>query len=226
MRTTIKNLIRKIAFRTGRLRSVYMRVCNPGGPEYAEYLRARRFLRAQGENCSILPTTLFTDPAYVELGNNVQFATSTILGHDGSDAMLNLAYGTAVETVGPVRIKDNVFIGHNAVIMPNVTIGPNAIVAAGAVVVKDVPEGCVAGGVPAKVIGRVEDLLARRVAVSAALPWAEMIAKRGSGFDPEMEPELIRQRVEYFFGEQRKGSELASEQVSELAAKGGGGGEG
>lgn len=34
-----------------------------------------------------------------------------------------------------------------------VKIGPNAIVAAGSVVVKDVPEGTVVGGNPARVIG-------------------------------------------------------------------------
>ena len=195
----LKKLIRTIAFRTGRLRSVYMRLCHPGGPEYAEFLRVHKHLRAQGDNCSILPTTVFTDPKYVEIGNNVQFSSCTILGHDGSDAMLNTAYGTAVETVGPVRIKDNVFIGHSAIIMPNVTIGPNVIVAAGAVVAKDVPEGFVVGGVPAKFICKTEDLLARRVALSATLPWAEMIARRGSGFDPEIEPELIARRVAYFF---------------------------
>ena len=200
----LKNLIQSIAFRTGRLRSVYLRVCKPGGPEYAAFLRARKFLRAQGENCSILPTTIFTDPAYVEIGNNVQFSSCTILGHDGSDAMLNLAYGTAVETVGPVRIHDNVFIGHSAIIMANVTIGPNVIVAAGAVVSKDVPEGSVVGGVPAKVIGSIEDLLARRIELSKTLPWSHLIAKRGSGFDPEMEPELVARRVAYFFDTARK----------------------
>lgn len=196
----IRNLVRTIAFKTGRLRFLYVRLCRPGGPEYAEFLRARKFLRAQGENCSILRETVFTDPAYVEIGNNVQFSSCTILGHDGSDAMLNLAYRTAVETVGPVRIKDNVFIGHSAIVMANVTIGPNAIVAAGAVVTKDVPEGSVVGGVPAKVLGSIEDLLARRVALSATLPWADLIAKRGSGFDAAMEPELVARRVAYFFG--------------------------
>jgi len=38
----------------------------------------------------------------------------------------------------------------------NVKIGPNAIVAAGSVVTKDVPEGCVVGGNPAKVIGNMK----------------------------------------------------------------------
>ena len=153
-----------MAFKTGRLRSVYMRLCNPGGPEYAELLRARKFLRAQGENCSILPTTIFTDPAYVEIGNNVQFSSCTILGHDGSDAMLNIAYGTAVETVGPVRIKDNVFIGHSAIIMPNVTIGPNVIVAAGAVVAKDVPRA------PSSAVSRQSSSARQKISSPAALP--------------------------------------------------------
>lgn len=41
-------------------------------------------------------------------------------------------------------------------------IGPNAIVAAGSVVVKDVPEGAVVGGNPAKVIGSFWDVKEKR----------------------------------------------------------------
>lgn len=46
--------------------------------------------------------------------------------------------------------------------MPDVRIGPNAVVAAGAVVTKDVPEGAVVAGNPAKVIGTLETLLEKR----------------------------------------------------------------
>lgn len=198
----LKKLIRKIAFKTGRLQQFYIHLCDPGGPEYAEFLRARGYLHSQGEHCSILTQTIFTDPGYIEIGNNVQFAVCTVLGHDGSNAMLNRAYNVSLEGVGPVRIRDNVFVGHQAVIMPGVTIGPNAIVAAGAVVLKDVPEGSIVGGVPAKVIGSVEELVARRAQESRQLPWADLLAKRGiSGFDPTMEPELVARRIAYFFGE-------------------------
>jgi acetyltransferase-like isoleucine patch superfamily enzyme len=196
----IKAIIRKIAFRTGKLHGLYVRLCGPGGDEYAAYLRARQTLHAQGEFCYILPTTTFTDPKHVEMGNNVQMATCTVLGHDGSISMLNRAYGKALEGVGPVRLKDNVFIGHNAIVMPNVTIGPNAIVAAGSLVTRDVPEGKIVCGVPAKVIGSVDTLVAFREQQTRALPWADLIHRRGiSGHDPTLEPELLARRLAHFF---------------------------
>ena len=48
-------------------------------------------------------------------------------------------------------------IGGNVTILPGVTIGNNVVIAAGAVVTKDIPDNCVAGGVPAKVIKKIED---------------------------------------------------------------------
>ena len=56
----------------------------------------------------------------------------------------------------PVIIEDNVFIGANAVIVEGVRIGKNSIVGAGAVVLEDVKEGMVVGGVPAKVIKKLD----------------------------------------------------------------------
>jgi acetyltransferase-like isoleucine patch superfamily enzyme len=196
----IKILIRSVAFRTGRLHSIYRRVCRPSGEEYACFLRARKTFHAQGDFCCIMPTTVFTDPQYVEIGNNVQMATCTVFGHDGSVAMLNRAYGVVLDCVGPVRLKDNVFIGHNSIIMPNVTIGPNAIVAAGALVTRDVPEGKIVSGVPAKVVGSVDALVAFRERQTKELPWADLLMARGvSAYDPELEPALVAKRLAHFF---------------------------
>jgi acetyltransferase-like isoleucine patch superfamily enzyme len=56
----------------------------------------------------------------------------------------------------PVTLGDRVFVGANAVINMGVTIGDEAVVAAGAVVTADVAPRTIVGGVPARVIGRVE----------------------------------------------------------------------
>ncbi|MCE5322973.1 acyltransferase [bacterium] len=52
----------------------------------------------------------------------------------------------------PIVIKDNVWIGQNALICKGVTIGEGAVVAANAVVTKDVPAYSIAAGNPAKVV--------------------------------------------------------------------------
>lgn len=51
-----------------------------------------------------------------------------------------------------VTIGDNVWIGYAAQILPGVNIGNNVIIGAGAIVTKDVPDSCVAAGVPARII--------------------------------------------------------------------------
>jgi maltose O-acetyltransferase len=52
----------------------------------------------------------------------------------------------------PIAIGNNVWIGGGAIINPGVTIGDNVVVASGAVVTKDMPDGYIVGGVPAKII--------------------------------------------------------------------------
>lgn len=53
---------------------------------------------------------------------------------------------------GNIIVKDDVWIGTNAVICSGVTIGQGAIIAAGAVVSKDVESYAIVGGNPAKLI--------------------------------------------------------------------------
>ena len=48
-------------------------------------------------------------------------------------------------------------IGSHGTILPGVRIGERALVAAGAVVTRDVPAGAIVAGVPAVVIGNVDD---------------------------------------------------------------------
>lgn len=195
----IRRLVRNRAMRTGRGKGLFLRLCRPSGADYVEFLRRHGGFVSIGENCSILKSTLFTDPAYVRIGNNVHFATCSIIGHDGSAAMLEAARGVPLDGTGKVDIRDNVFIGHEAIILPDVTIGPDAIVAAGAVVNRDVLPGTVVGGVPARQISTVDEVFARRKAETDALPWAELIAQRGAFFDRAIEGKLRAARRAHFY---------------------------
>jgi UDP-2-acetamido-3-amino-2,3-dideoxy-glucuronate N-acetyltransferase len=53
------------------------------------------------------------------------------------------------------RILRAARVGGGSVLLPGITIGANALVGAGAVVTKDVPEGAIVAGNPARVVGMV-----------------------------------------------------------------------
>ncbi len=53
---------------------------------------------------------------------------------------------------GTVRLGENTFIGANATIIQGKTIGMNSVVGAGALVNRDLPDNCVAVGVPVRIL--------------------------------------------------------------------------
>lgn len=61
--------------------------------------------------------------------------------------------------LGRCRIGRFTQIGANTTILPDVVIGENVIIGAGSVVTKDIPDNCMAMGVPAKVIKNLEPLI-------------------------------------------------------------------
>ena len=196
----IEKALRSLAIRNRRFEGLYRRICHPGGKDWAAMLKQRGDFYAMGENCGIDSHVFFSLPALVRLGNNVRIANSAIFCHDGSVAMLNRAFGLRLDNVGKVDLRDNVYIGFGAIILPGVTIGPNAIVAAGSVVRSDVAEGDVVSGVPAKRVGRLDMSVAMLKAKNQADPRRHLIEQRAGDYDPALEPELVRMRAEYFFG--------------------------
>ncbi len=96
------------------------------------------------------------DISSVTMGDNVWIGPNTLItsvGHPVTPKGRRQHLGIAK----PVTIGNDVWIGGNCTILPGVTIGNNVVVAAGAVVSKDVPDNCIVGGVPAKVIKEVEN---------------------------------------------------------------------
>ncbi|GAB4148558.1 MAG: hypothetical protein Fur0037_16860 [Planctomycetota bacterium] len=91
-------------------------------------------------------------------------STSALFYHPA----FGLARENAIEP-SPLEIGSDVWIGHNAVILPPVrSIGHGAVIGAGAVVTRDVPPYAIVMGYPARVIGyrfgraTIERLLASR----------------------------------------------------------------
>jgi len=83
------------------------------------------------------------------------------------------------DCVKGATVREFARIGANSTILPGVVIGKNALVGAGSVVAKDVGEGLVVAGVPAKVVGKVSELKCRMGFFERVYGW-EPYEKRGT----------------------------------------------
>jgi len=84
----------------------------------------------------------------VEIGNEVGIGHSSSLFTHG--AYLSWLEGFPVQW-GPITIGSHVYIA-SSTILPNVKIGNNVVVACMSLINKDVPDGCLVGGIPAHII--------------------------------------------------------------------------
>lgn len=146
--------------------------CLPTSGMRSRYLkRNSKMFRAFGEKVFYQPRTLPSDPEYISIGSNVKIASGIVfINHDVIHYMFNDAHysdSIFLPKVGCIMIGNNVMIGAKVLIMPNVKIGNNVIIAAGSIVTKDIPSNTIWGGVPARFIGRIEELIEKRKYVSA-----------------------------------------------------------
>jgi maltose O-acetyltransferase len=81
----------------------------------------------------------------VQIGPNVQLLTPT---HPVEPEPRREKW----EAAQPIVIRDNVWLGGGAIVLPGVTIGDNTVVGAGSVVTRDLPADVVAVGNPARVV--------------------------------------------------------------------------
>lgn len=100
-----------------------------------------------------------SEPYLLHFGDRVTITDGVkFLTHDGGIALFRPDFRKVDPVLHlPIQVGNNVFIGANAIIMPGVTIGNDVVVGAGAVVTRDVPDGSVVGGCPARLIKPVDD---------------------------------------------------------------------
>lgn len=93
-------------------------------------------------------------PFLIEVHDHCRITAGTlILAHDATTFRK-----LGVTRLAKVIIREGTFIGANCIILPGCTLGPNAMIAAGSVVNRDIPEGMMAAGNPARPYGKYEEL--------------------------------------------------------------------
>lgn len=109
-------------------------------------------------NNSLRDAVILNPNAKFVLGNGSGAAEGLKVATGNHAQFIGRLYRTITEEEKPegydkdVIVEDNVWIGMNVILLSGVTIGRGAVIAAGAVVSKDIPPYCIAGGVPARPI--------------------------------------------------------------------------
>ena len=112
-----------------------------------------------GKDCSFVGRNISfsTEPYLITIGNHVRVSFDVaFVTHDGGTHILREKYANA-SIYGRISVGNNVFIGARSIIMPGVNIGNNCIIAAGSIVTKDVGDGDIVAGIPAKKISTVTE---------------------------------------------------------------------
>ena len=93
----------------------------------------------------------------ISIGSYVMFGPGVRIlgGNHRFDSVGKAMYGDIHKVEGEdpgVIVRDDVWVGANAIILAGVEVGEGAIIGAGSVVTKSVPPYAIVGGVPAKII--------------------------------------------------------------------------
>ena len=127
-------------------------------------------------NC--LVTAFGTEPYLITIGQDCLIAAGVqFFTHDGGVKVLsdlNYFSGQRMDSIAPIVIGNNVYIGTGAYIMPGVTIGDNCVIGAATVVTKDIPSNSCAVGVPARVIKTIDEYYQSSVEKGRLFPTARM----------------------------------------------------
>lgn len=115
-----------------------------------------------GNHCSIGEYNHITACNKITIGDGLLTGRYVIIS-DNSHGGLSEEESTIqpslrnLKSKGEVIIGNNVWLGDKVAVLSGVHIGNNVIVAANAVVTKDLPDNCIAAGVPVRVIKKIQE---------------------------------------------------------------------
>jgi acetyltransferase-like isoleucine patch superfamily enzyme len=120
-----------------------------------------------GSDSSIhpVPNKCFCVP--IAIGSGVMIAASCALySYDHGLLPDQPIRKQAVQSKGPIIIEDGAWLGYGTIVLGGVRIGKGAAIGAGSVVTRDIPDGAVAVGNPARVVKMRADMACDRGNVS------------------------------------------------------------
>lgn len=107
-------------------------------------------------NISVVANQLVVIGPHCLIGDSVTIFDSDFHDQSSIARLDRTRRETSDGLIGSVTIGANVWIASRAIILRDVVIGDHSIIAAGSVVTGEIPRGVLAGGVPARVIRKLE----------------------------------------------------------------------
>ncbi len=99
----------------------------------------------------------------IHIGCNVQIATNcAFYPYDHGMMPGKLIHLQPLETKGGITVDDGAWLGCGVIVLNGVRIGKGAVIGAGSVVNKDIPDGAIAVGTPARVVKMRGDLALKK----------------------------------------------------------------
>ena len=111
-----------------------------------------------GEGCFLNLGTMVAVQDEVTIGDHVMFANHCFVAdssHRYDDPSRPVTW-QGFDSKGPTRIGSNCWFGVNCVVTTGVTVGDRCVVGANSVVTRDLPDGVIAAGAPARVLREIE----------------------------------------------------------------------
>jgi acetyltransferase-like isoleucine patch superfamily enzyme len=102
-----------------------------------------------GNYCMVIDGAVINPSEAVTIGDEVAIGSGANIWTHGS--FLDILDGFPAN-FAPVSIGNHVWIPSKCTILPGVNVGDNVVISLGSVVNKNLPSGCLAAGVPAKII--------------------------------------------------------------------------
>jgi sugar O-acyltransferase (sialic acid O-acetyltransferase NeuD family) len=138
-----------------------------GNPKI-RHLLAQRFIKLGGKLTTVISPHARVGTLKVSLGEGLNIMAGAVITQNisiGTGTLINAnatihhdckigeycELSPGCHLLGNVRLGAKTFVGAGAVILPNIVIGEEVVIGAGAVVTKDIPDGVMVKGMPAKI---------------------------------------------------------------------------